>query len=48
QSIPVKIEILDLIIVACVSLIISLLTTIIPAYRTTKIDAIKVIREGEE
>ncbi|MBC8527353.1 MAG: FtsX-like permease family protein [Candidatus Cloacimonetes bacterium] len=48
QSIPVKIEIVDLIIVAGVSLIISLLTTIIPAYRTTKIDAIKVIREGEE
>lgn len=48
QSVPVKIEVLDLIIVAVVSIVISLLTTIIPAYRTIKIDAIKVIREGEE
>jgi lipoprotein-releasing system permease protein len=48
QSIPVRIEISDLIIVAVVSLVISLLTTIIPAHRTVKIEAIKVIREGEE
>lgn len=48
QSVPVKIEVLDLIIVAVVSIVISLLTTIIPAYRTIKIDVIKVIREGEE
>ena len=48
QSVPVKIEIFDLIIVAIISLVISLLTTIIPAYRTIKIDAIKVIRESEE
>ncbi len=48
QSVPVKIDIFDLIVVAAVSLVISLFATMIPAYRTIKIDAIKVIRESEE
>lgn len=48
QALPVKIEIFDLILVALVSLIITLVTTIIPARRTMNIDAIKVIREAEE
>jgi len=48
HAVPVKLELLDIILVVLVSLSIALLTTIIPAYRTTKIDPIKVIRQGEE
>lgn len=48
QSLPVKIELFDLILVALASFIITLLTTLIPARRTMNIDAIKVIQEAEE
>lgn len=48
QALPVKIELLDLILVALISFIITLVTTLIPARRTMNIDAIKVIREAEE
>ncbi len=48
QALPVKIEIIDLILVALVSLVITLVTTLVPARRTMNIDAIKVIREAEE
>ena len=48
QSLPVKIELFDLLLVALASFIITLLTTLIPARRTMNIDAIKVIQEAEE
>jgi len=48
QTLPVKIELFDLLLVALASLIITLLTTLIPARRTMNIDAIKVIQEAEE
>ncbi|MBN2016791.1 MAG: FtsX-like permease family protein [Candidatus Cloacimonetes bacterium] len=48
QSLPVKIEVIDLVLVAFVSLAITLLTTLIPARRTMNIEAIKVIQEAEE
>ena len=48
QTLPVKIEFFDLLLVALISLIITLLTTLIPARRTMNIDTIKVIQEAEE
>jgi len=48
QALPVKIEFFDLLLVALISLIITLLTTLIPARRTMNIDTIKVIQEAEE
>jgi len=48
QTLPVKIELFDLLLVAFISLVITLFTTLIPARRTMNVDAIKVIREAEE
>ncbi|MEA2103402.1 MAG: FtsX-like permease family protein [Candidatus Cloacimonadota bacterium] len=48
RSVPVKIEPFDIILVVAVSGVITLLTTIIPAKRVTKIEPIEVIRKGEE